>query len=240
MPEQDTITPVAEVQATPEPTEAQTIGDVLDTMPQTPAERPVNTIPENIFLSEKKARKEAEREVKELKAQIQNGATKREVSESISAIAKEFDIDPDFLDKFAATIRSESKREIEDELSSKFKPLEEKQKQEKIDKAFDVHYTQAINAMPEFASIVNAGVIKSLSLLPQNSNKTFPQLIEETYGNALAGKRTIQPTTTSGGKDPAPLDYHKANKDPAYFNEIMANPKLKAEYNDRMIRDGSL
>ena len=238
MPNQDINTPVAEEQATPEPTVVQTIGDVLDTMPETPAERPANTIPENIFLSEKKARKEAEREVKELKAQIQNGATKRETSESISAIAKEYDVDPDFLDKFASTIRSESKKEIENELSSKFKPLEEKHKQEKIDKAFDIHYTRAINAMPEFAQVVNPEIIKSLSLLPQNGNKTFSQLIEETYGNALAGKRTIQATTTGGGKDPAPLDYKKANMDSTYFSEVMANPRLRTEYNTIMLQEG--
>lgn len=238
MPDKDTITPVAEVQATPDTTVAQIIGDVLETKVETIAEKPSNTIPENIFLSEKKARKEAERELKELKSQIQNSVSKRETSESISDIAKEYDIDPDFLDKFASTIRSESKKELENELSSKFKPLEEKQRQEKIDKAFSIHYTQAINSMPEFVPIVNAEVIKSLSLLPQNSNKTFSQLIEDTYGNALTGKRTIQSTTTGGGKDPAPLDYQKATKDIDYFNEVMANPKLKAEYNNSMLKRG--
>lgn len=239
--EQDTInTPVVEVNTTPEPTVEQTIGDVLETKIEIPVEKSANTIPENIFLSEKKARKEAEKKIKELEEQINAGITKREISDDISSIAKEYDIDPNFLEKFAETIYSKSKKSIETELSSKFKPIEEKTRQEQIDKAFDTYYNQAINNMPEFAQIVNAGVIKSLSLLPQNASKTFPQLIEETYGNAIAGKRTIQATTPGGGKDPAPLDYHKANRDPSYFSEIMANPRLKQEYNDRMIRDGSL
>jgi hypothetical protein len=92
--------------------------------------------------------------------------------------------------------------------------------------------------MPEFTSIVNPGVIKALSLLPQNASKTFPQLIEETYGNAISGKRTMQTTTPGGGKDSAPLDYTKATQDMSYYNEVMANPKLKAEYNQKMLSQG--
>ena len=237
MEEQTTITPVAEVQATPEPTAEKTIGEVLETK-TLEVEKP-NTVPEHIFLSEKKARKETEKELKDLKAQIQAGATKRETSASIKAIAEEYpDIDPDFLDKFAAAIRSESKNELQDELSSKFRPLEEKEKQSHIDKTFETHYTQAINAMPEFAQVVNPAVIKALSLLPQNRNKTFSQLIEETYGNAISGKRTLQSTTSGGGKESEPLDYQRAVKDTKYFEQVMANPKLKAEYNDIMLHSG--
>lgn len=238
MPNEDINTPVTEVQVTPEPTVVQTIGEVLETKVETPAEKPANTVPEHIFLDEKRGRKEAERKLKELEVQIQGGATKKEANASIGAIAEEYGIDPDFLDKFANTIRSESKNDVKDEISSKFKPLEERDRQAKIDTAFETHYTQAINSMPEFANIVNTGVIKALSLLPQNANKTFAQLIEETYGNAISGKRTIPSTTLGGGKDPAPLDYTKASTDSAYFAEVMANPKLKAEYNEKMLHSG--
>lgn len=238
MPEQDIIpTPVAEVTATPETTVEQTIGDVLETK-EVPVEKHVNTIPESAFLSEKKARKEAEKRIKDLEDQIKNGSSQREVSDDIASIAKEYDIDPSFLDKLEKSIRSKTERELKDEISSKFKPIEEQEKQARIDKVFQEHYGLAIQSMPEFSNIVNPGVIKALSLLPQNANKTFAQLIEETYGGAITGKRTIQSTTPGGGKDPAPLDYDRANKDSAYFDEVMANPKLKAEFNEKMLRSG--
>lgn len=233
-----TTTPVAEEKATPETTAEQTIGEVLDSKPETPAEKPVNTVPESAFLKEKMARKEAERKIKELEDRVSKGASHSEVSDDIASIAKEYDIDPSFLDKLTNTIRSKTEREIEDKFSSKFKPIEEKERQEKIDQAFNTHYKVAIERMPEFANVVNPQVIKSLSLLPQNANKTFAQLIEETYGNAITGKRTMETTTSGGGKEPAPLDFARANKDSAYFAEVMGNPKLKAEYNDKMLRGG--
>lgn len=235
MPEQDINTPVAEAPATPEPTEVQTISDVLDT----PVEKQPNHVPESAFLKEKMARKDAEKRIKELEAKIlSNDTPHSEVSEDIASIAKEFDIDPTFLDKLEKSIRSKTEREVEDKISSKFKPLEEKERLAKIDSVFNTHFTQAINSMPEFKDIVNPSVIKSLSLLPQNGSKTFSQLIEETYGNAVTGKRTMTPTTPGGGKDPQPLDYKRAQRDKAYFLEVMSNPKTKAEYNSIMLQQG--
>lgn len=236
MPEQDiTTTPAVEVPTATEPT-VQTISDVMD---HKEVEKPTNTVPENIFLKEKMARKDAEKRLKELEASIINKtASHSDVEDDMASIAKEFDIDPTFLDKFEKSIRSKTEKELESKLDSKFKPMEEKERQAKIDSVFEIHFNQAISSMPEFAGIVNPAVIKSLSLLPHNGGKTFTQLIEETYGNAVSGKRTMTPTTPGGGKDPAPLDYDKANRDTAYFNEIMANPKLKAEFNDKMLRSG--
>lgn len=235
MEENTKITPAEEVQTAPETT-VQTIGDVLDTMPkETPKE---NSVPEHIFLEQKKARKEAEKRIKELEAMINDGATKKEVSSDIASIAKEYDIDPDFLDKFAKSVRSEATREVDERLSTTLGELEKKNNAEKIEKAFNTHFNLAIEAMPEFKDIVNPSVIKSLSMLPQNGNKTFSQLIEETYGNAITGKRTIQSTVPSGGKEPAPLDYNRANTDKEYFAQVMANPKLKEEYNKVMLHSG--
>lgn len=232
-----TTTPATEAPVAAETTVTpQTIGEVL--IPEVKVEKPANQIPESVFLQEKSARKEAEKKIKELEETIKNGATKSEVSSDIESIAKEFDIDPSFLDKFAKTIRSETETKLKSELDSKFKPMEEKEKETKINAAFEVHFGKALESMPEFKDIVNPQVIKSLSLLPQNVNKTFPQLIEETYGNALNGKRTLPTTTPGGGKEPAPLDFQRAKKDTAYFNEIMANPKTKEEYNSRMLREG--
>lgn len=236
MPEQDIITPVAEGQATPEvPVEIPvvTVEKTIGELTPEPVKQ-VNTIPEGAFLNEKKARKEAEKRIKELEDMVANGGTKSEVSADIKSIAEEYDIDPSFLDKLTKSIRSETEKDIAD----KFKPLEEREKKDHIDKIFTKHYDEAMAKMPEFSGVVNADVIKNLSLLSANSNKTFTQLIEETYGNAITGKRTIPQTTPAGGKDPAPLDYQRAVKDPEYFKEVMSNPKTKAEYNHQMLIKG--
>jgi len=231
---EEKITPAVEETTATETTE-QTIGEVL-----TPETKPAveNTIPEHKFLEEKKGRKEAERKVKELQELIQSGASKKEISEDMDAIAKEYDIDPTFLEKLEKTIRSKSEKDIEDKFSLKFKPLEEKERKEKIDKAFQEHFQNAIKSLPEFEKIVNPEIIKSLSLLPQNASKTFSQLIEETYGNAITGKRSIPSTVYGGGKEAEPLDIERAGKDIEYLKEVLADPKKKEQYNSQMLKKG--
>lgn len=195
-----------------------------------PVKKEPDTIPISAFLDEKNGRKEAERIAKEanqaladLKKSIEGGATKSEVSADIAEIAKEYDVDPVFLNKLVAAMQ---------------KPITEKDKQAKIDVAFKSAFDAAIEKMPEFAKIVNPDVIKVLSLDPRNGNKTFTQIIEEAYGSAITGRRTIETTTPGGGKEPAPLDMNRARKDTAYFNEVMANPQLKAAYNAEMLKRG--
>ena len=91
---------------------------------------------------------------------------------------------------------------------------------------------------PEFKAIANPEVIKSLAILPQNAKKTLSQILEETYGNAITGKRTIETTSPGGGKEPEPLDIKRAEKDIEYFKEVMADPKKKAQYNEAMLKRG--
>lgn len=231
-PEVEVKTPEAEVTAapTPEVVPEQTLGDMVkETIPEEKA----NVIPESVFLGEKKARKAAERELKALKESIESGATKVEISESIADLAEEHDLDPKFLQKFASTIKAETEKDLEAKFGSKVD-----EKQEKFEVVFNKAYDTAMERAPEFKTMANPEVIKQLSLLPQNAKKTLSQILEETYGNALQGKRTIETTSPGGGKEPAPLDFAKAQRDTEYFKEIMANPKLKAQYNEQMIKKG--
>lgn len=209
----------------------ETVGDIIKNQPKK-EEKKENLIPEAAFLDEKKGRKAAEKELAELKASIASGATKEEVAADIADIAKTHNVDPEFLTTFAKKIKADLKGEVEQEISSKFKPLEEKEKAEKLDKTFKKHFDAAIEKHPEFKDIANAEVIKTLSLDPRNADKTFSQIIEDTYGHTIPGKRTIETTSPGGGKEPGVVDRDRAKKDPAYFAEVMANPTLKKQYND--------
>lgn len=236
-PEVEVITPKTEttVETTPEITpEVPVEKTISDMIPEVEPEKP-NLIPESVFLGEKKARKAAEKEVERLKAQIEGGASKETISDSIDAIAEKHDIDKDFLTELSSTIKAQTKAELEAELNAK---SEGENKFKQFEDAFNKGLQTALERGPEFKDIVNTDVIKQLALLPQNSKKTISQLLEETYGNAIQGKRTIETTTPGGGKDPEPLDYDKAQNDINYFNEVMADPKRKAEYNEIMLKKG--
>lgn len=186
---------------------------------------------QELFVLEKKSRAKVERELAALKQSIENGASQGEINSDIDAIADKYDVDKDFLEDLSSTI----KKGFEDELSAK--QLVE-QRAKKFEKAFENAYSEALDRGPEFKTIANADVIKQLALLPQNAKKTLSQILEDTYGNALTGKRTIETTKPGGGKDPEPLDFNRASKDTSYFLEVMADPKKKAQYNEAMLKKG--
>lgn len=211
----------------------KTVEQILETVPEK------ETVGLDKFLELKKENKEFKKSIKDLEAKIADGASGKEVSADIAALSEEYpDVDPNFLNKLSAAIKAQVREESKAEIESRIKPLEAKERTAKIDDAFKTHYNLAMEKMPEFKAIVNPDVIKTLSLDPKNSNKTFSQIIEETYGSALTGKRTMDTTTPAGGKEPGPLDFQKARSNATYFDEVMADPTLKAEYNKKMLLEG--
>lgn len=211
-----------------QPEQKETIGDVLNTKQEEPKEKP--TVGLDKFLELKKENKELSKALKAIEKKLEEGVTEEEISDDIDDLAEEFNVDKKFLSKLEKSIESR----MESKLESKLKPITEEKNAEKIDKVFKQHYEKAIAEMPEYTNIVNPEVIKQLSLNPANSKKTFQQLIEETYGNALGGKRTIESSIPRGGKEPTEVDFDRASKDSEYFKEIMANPTLKAKYNNNL------
>jgi hypothetical protein len=214
-------TPVIEPVVEAKPV-AETIGQVLDPKPE------AKVVPEAAFLELKKENKEFKKAISALEKTIADGGTKAEVSTDIAAIGEKYGVDKDFLKDLATSIRKEADADFEEKL----KPLAAKDKEERIENVFKTHFEKAMAEMPEYGGVVNRDVIKTLSRDPQNANKTFPQLIEETYGNALGGKRTIETTTPRGGAKIDKVDFSLAARDQNYLKEVLSNPDTKKEYNE--------
>lgn len=203
----------------------ETVGDVLDPKP---VEKKEDTVPLSTFLEMKK---EMKQEIKDLKKTIEEGGTRKEIAADIKSLSEKHGVDAEFLQEFAQSVREGMKSENEELL----KPMKEKEKAEKIDKAFNEHFSKALEEMPEFESIVNKEVIKTLSLNPANRNKTFTQIIEESYGHLVQGKRSIDSGSAGAGKsESGEVDMSRV-KDPTYFKEVMGNPALKKKYNEAMM-----
>ena len=241
MPDEDKNTPeVAEIPAEIKEVVAEatpTVGDIRKETVE--ISKGKETVGLDKFLDLKRQNKESQQIISDLRSRIDAGETRQETSATIDAIATEFpDVDRGFLNKLASAIKNEVQTDADTKISERLRPIEEKEIQSKIDVAFTKGYEQAMANMPEFRQIVNPDVIKTLSLDPRNSNKTFAQIIEDTYGSALSGKRTIETTTPGGGKDTDPLNFERVRTDDAYFDVVMANPRLKKEYNERMLHNG--
>ena len=218
-----------EVEAQAETKEA-TVGEIME-QEAVKAE----TVPLATFLELKNNNKDLARQMKDLQKQIESGASKKEVSSDLKAIAEKHNIDEDFLQDLANTIRSSAKAEVEEELESKLKPLQDKEKAEKLDKAFDSQWDKLMEAMPEYKDIANKSIIKSLAFNRDNANKTFAKILEEAYGKLVAGKQTMETSKPGSGKsDDSEIDFAKVNN-PEYFKQIMDNPNLKAKYNKDLV-----
>jgi hypothetical protein len=218
----------AKVEAKPEEVK-ETIGQVLE--PKVEAKPEAKVVPEAAFLEIKKDNKELRKELKDLRTTIESGASKAEVSSDIAALGEKYGVDKGFLNDLASTIR----KDVEAETDAKLKPLTAQDKANRINTVFTTHFDKAMAEMPEFAGIVNRDVIKTLSLDPANADKTFVQLIEETYGNAIGGKRTLETTTPRGGKTLDSVDFDRARRDGKYLEEVLSNPQTKKEYNDGLL-----
>lgn len=213
-----------------------TVGDILGTKEPKSAKKEPKMVPEAVLLEYKKDNKELKNDIKDLKRLIEAGGSKKEVSQELKDIAEEHNIDPDFLEKLARSIKAQAKAEIESDIDNKMRPLAEKDKQARIDAAFNGAYDRAIKSMPaEYAQLVNKDVIKTLSLNPANASKTFPQIIEEAYGHLIKGKKTLEPVRT-GVEQETEIDFVKARKDPDYFKALMADPEKKKQYNEQLLK----
>lgn len=231
---------------------AETVENPSDTPVEAPKEETVGealsvpapahndeTVSLSKYMKEKKARQEAEAAAQLLQSQIeaiQNAPnrTSSQISADLKDLADEHNVDITFLERLAATLEARSEARAE----AKLKPILEKEKQAQIDAKFNAAFDRAMESMPEYDGVVNKSVIKTLSLDPSNANKTFSQIIDEAYGSVVGGKRTIeQRTVPRGGNNSGALDYERAKSDNNYFKEVMADPVLKKQYNDRLFQE---
>lgn len=211
------------------PTEEKPLAEVLQ--PEAPKEKP-ESVPLEVLKMSRKENSELKQKLKELEDKISSGANNKEVSEDIDAIADEYQVDKSFLKKVENSIRAKLEKDVEDKIHQTLKPIEDEKNARKRDEILEQHLNEVLENKPDFKGIANKEVIKALAVLPQNKNKTLSQLLEETYGNALGGKRTIETTTPRGGKEITEIDFDKARQDPEYFREIKSNPDLLKKYND--------
>lgn len=229
--------PAAEVKKAPVDTVAgETIGTVLEKENNAP-----RVVPEATFLETKKALKEARKTIATL--QRNNVELPADIQSEINRLSETSGSDKQFLSDFAKLAVKASKQGVEiapdtdedtEDTPTVPKPTSTKKADvEQFNKVFEKHFTQTMAELPdEYEKVVDKDEIKALSLLPKNSSKTFKQLIEDQYAHKLSGKRTFETTTPRSDRSGTQtLDTKRAQTDPEYFKEVMADPTLRAEYN---------
>jgi len=223
----DVAQDIATQEVVPEVKQQDTINDIV----QEPA--PKETVGLDKYMHEKKSRQAVEKRLAELEAQMASGATRDEIYADVDSIANEYNVDPDFLAKLTKQIESGLDSKIQDKL----RPITEEKEKAKFDVTFNERLSNALEQMPEYSKVINPEVIKQLFLLRDNNGKlvhgniSLEQLIENTYVNAIGGKRTLESAQPRGRQEPTDIDTARMQTDGTYYKEVMSNPTLKAKYN---------
>ena len=215
--------------ATSEAEQEETVGEMLEKEERVPLAAHIE-----LKKAEKESRRLAQsqaKEIEDLRRQIENGDTKKEVSSSIKELADKHGIDASFLQDFAETVRKES----ESAVSEKLRPIEEKERKAKLNEVFTTKFSKSMEKFPELDGVVNKDLIFQASLHPDNQNKTLTQLIEEAYGKVNTSRPAFDVPNTKGRSNNGEVDIERAKTDSAYFSEVMGNPEMKKKYNESMV-----
>lgn len=116
-------------------------------------------------------------------------------------------------------------------LAKDLEEIKRRERQAQLEQTFEKHYSKALENNPDFKSIANKEVIKQMAFNPANKNKTYSQLLQEAYGNAIPGRKTIETTTPRGGAVDTKVDVDRARTDAEYRRQVLADPDLRKQYN---------
>lgn len=185
-----------------EPTLADLHAD--DSTPETKEKKKVDTVPMARLNKEIQRRKDLEAELKELRGELST--------------------DPEVDDV-------EDEPEVK-KLAERLESIEKKDRSAKMEAIFQTNLAKTLENAPEFKDVVNVEVIKQMAFNPANANKTYKQLLEEAYGNALTGRRTIETTLPRGGAKDTKVDMRRAQTDGEYRRSVLTDPDLRKQYNE--------
>lgn len=225
----DGLSPEQTETATETTTESETLGALT--------EEKHESVPLKKYMEEKRLSKEnadkataLEAELAKVKSNMASMSVPA-INDEITRLATEHNADPELLAKLMSMAKTVTAKEIREELDAQYAPaitrIEQERNAEKAEKKFDTLYEKTLSEMGEYAGVVNKDVIKSLAFNPANAKKTLPQILEEAYGNAVQGRKSIE-SHTPGSRGADEVDI--SNPTDHDFDKINADPSLKAKW----------
>ena len=207
----------------------QTLGELMTPKQPEPAN---DTVPLSKYMDEKRERRALEDRI----AELTKSSTGDDLAGRLSTLAEKYEASPELLKEIGKVI-AENKKDAMDSVDQKinailpkFAELENSKKIEQFNKVFSDRFDTLIADQPEYKDVANMEVLKQLAMLPSNSHLTLNQLAENTYGNAVKGKKSIESGKSSGGSDTASVDFSKMTDE--QWETVKQSPELKAAYGE--------
>ena len=213
----------------------QTLGEAgVVQEPQVPAKKTEETVPMSAFL-------ELKNELKELKKEK---GTKTEEASAIRELEEKYgdEVPKGLIKDLYKAIKDESATQLSDITQKVLPKLEEQEAKDKeaqaknriseVNKNLEKLWDKAIEISPEYKDVADKAVIMKLALDPENRNKTMGDLLLDTYGKFLAGKKGLE--TSRPGESRAAEDIDFANMDEETEKLVLSgsDKALTKKYNE--------
>lgn len=160
--------------------------------------------------------------IRDLQQQVKKGgASADEALDELDALAKEWELEPKFVQKLANILLTKSKKQFEDEYLSDIKDIKsrtEAQSKEinnaQITAAISKEFDRVIEENPELGKIAKKEAVRKYIMAnEENLKRTMEDILEELYGDSAKSEPGMEGYSSQGGNHPKEPDYSKPSED---------------------------
>jgi ribosomal protein S17E len=160
--------------------------------------------------------------IRDLQQQIKKGGTSADDAlDELDALAKEWELEPKFVQKLASILLTKSKKQFEDEYLSDIKDIKKKTEDQskeisnaQISSAISKEFDRVIADNPDLAKVAKKEAVRKYILSSEeNLGRTMEDILEELYGDSAKPEPGMEGYSSQGGNHPKDPDYTKPSEE---------------------------
>ena len=154
--------------------------------------------------------------IRQLQEDVKRGSTSAgDAGDELDALAKEWKLDPKFVQKLSGILLNKSKKQFEDEYLSDIKDIKSKTDAQskqinnaQITAAISKEFDRVVAADPDLGKLAKKEAVrKYIMSSEENLNRSMEDILEELYGDADKGSAGMEGYSSQGGNHPKEPDY---------------------------------
>ena len=160
--------------------------------------------------------------IKDLQQQIKKGGTSADDAlDELDALAKEWELQPKFVQKLASILLNKSKKQFEDEYLSDIKDIKKKTEAQskeinnaQITSAISKEFDRVIADNPDLAKVAKKEAVKKYIMSSEeNLGRTMEDILEELYGDSEKPAPGMEGYSSQGSNHQKEPDYKAPSED---------------------------
>lgn len=160
--------------------------------------------------------------IRDLQQQIKKGGTSADDAlDELDALAKEWELEPKFVQKLASILLTKSKKQFEDEYLSDIKDIKSKTEAQskeisnaQIASAISKEFDRVVAENPDLAKVAKKEAVKKYIMSSEeNLGRTMEDILEELYGGSEKPEPGMEGYSSQGGRHQKEPDYKAPSED---------------------------